>query len=80
MRVKWPLWKSCSDTDEQSLPKVDVRKQLLSDYESVTEKIVTENIIYLHAQTLKSAVLCKVRKAFYLVFVMCRLMMVVRIR
>lgn len=67
-----PLWKSRRDIEKEHLPKVDVRKlqTTLSDYlVSVTEKNITENITYLHAQTLQSAVFCTGMTAFCLVFV-----------
>lgn len=44
-----PLWKNCSDTDEEHLPKVDVRKPETARI--VTEKNITESIMYLHAHT-----------------------------
>lgn len=47
------------------------KKPLYQIVWSVTETHITEKIMYLHAQTLQSAVFCTVIMAFCLVFVTC---------
>lgn len=71
-----PLWKSCSDTDEDCLPKVDVRKEqtTLSDC-LVCHRDKYNGEHYAFACTRRHlsclAVLCTVVKALCLVFVTC---------
>lgn len=77
-----PLWKSCSDKDEECLPKVDVRKRQTPDCLMHFRVNTTQNVTCLHAyaDTTVSCFLYSYERFFCLVFVTCQLNMMSLIR
>lgn len=77
---KPPLWKSCSDTDKEFLPKVDARKKatIISDSLVCYRENISQSVMYLHAHT--DTISCFLERDIALSLVHVKLIMMVRIR